>query len=147
MRRYRTDQDDAHQLLLSWAAHVESALGSAYPPAPMTPTVQGDVAEFTRPERYADDQSGYEQLDRAVRRVGDIDPRLKGILWQQYVMGHLDRSGRADERRMAEEMGFTLRHWREWRDAARAAFIREYERVDPQGGVCYKEGQTSVSRA
>jgi hypothetical protein len=111
-------------MLLTWGAALEAALGSEYPPAPMEPTVQGDVAEYTRPERYAYDKADYEQLDRAVRRVADLDPLLRAVLWQKYA------AGGSDERLMAEEMGWSLRHWREWLEAARWAFLREYEGVD-----------------
>lgn len=129
MRRRSTEQDAAHWLLVRWANELEAALGSEYPPAPVMPTVQGDVAEMTRPESYADDLSDHEGIDRAVRRIAEIDPRLRSVLWQQYVAGPWTESGQPDYRRMAEEMGWTVGHWREWRDMARREFLREYRRT------------------
>lgn len=127
MRRWQTDQDRAHWLLVRWAANVEADLGSEYPPAPMSPTVQGDVAELTRPETHCDRWTDHRLMQQAMLRLQQVDPRLRGVLWQQYVAGPFLESGIPDEPRLAEEMGWTIRHWREFRDAARKAFLDEFE--------------------
>lgn len=130
MRRRPTEQDRAHELLLEWAAGLESAMGYGYPAMPVEPSVQGARPEYTDPERYAGEQSQYEALDRAVRQVGLIDPRWRGTLWQQYVQGRVNEAGMPDEPRMAEDMGVPLATWRKWRDAGRTAFLRAHKGVD-----------------
>lgn len=121
MRRRATDRERADALLEEWGAGVEAAQGYGYPPAATEPTVQGDRSPWTVPERYAQEQERHERLDRAVRRVGGIDPMMRVVLWQRYV------SGGVDERLMAERMNCSLSDWREWLDAARWVFLRAYE--------------------
>lgn len=110
--------------MIEWGAGVEQALGYGFPPSPVEPTVQGARPEVTEPERYAGDQERYELLDRAVRRVGDIDLRWKGVLWQVYAQG------RIDEGHMADELGVPTSTWRRWRRAAMEAFLRAYQGLD-----------------
>lgn len=123
MKRRPTEQDQADALLTEWAAGFEAALGMGYIPQSMEPTVQTQRSDWTSPERYASKLRRHEQLDRAVRRVADTDPVFVGVLRTKYL------GGRVDERIMAEEHGVSLRTWRRWRNAARLAFLREYESI------------------
>lgn len=124
MRRRPTEQDRSDALLHEWASGVEAAMGYGYPPMPVTASVQGAKADYSAPERYSQYQDRHERLDRAVRRVGDIDPRWKGVLWIHYVQ-------RASSMGLvADRMGATERTCRRWLKAARAAFLREFQALD-----------------
>lgn len=120
MRRRLTDQDRADALLHEWAGGVEQALGYGYPPAPAPGRVQNGQSDYSSPERYAHDQRRHERLDRAVRRVGDIDPRWKGCLWIQYVQRVTSVA------LVADQVGVSERTCRRWLNAARTAFVREF---------------------
>jgi len=123
MRRRRTDQERAEELLQEWAHGVEAALGYGFPPAPTPGRVQNGESTYSSPEQYAYYQHRHERLDRAVRRVADIDKRWKECLDLQY-----------DERctssaLMADKMGVSERTFRRMRNAAQLAFLREYKAI------------------
>jgi len=130
MRRRRTDQERAEELLQEWAHGVEAALGYGFPPAPTPGRVQNGESTYSSPEQYAHYQHRHERLDRAVRRVGHIDPSLRRILWQCHVSGPWRADGRPDTRRMAEEMGVAERTWRRWRSRALRLYLQEFQALD-----------------
>lgn len=123
MKRSPTDQELADTLLHEWAGGVEASLGYGYPPAPTPGRVQNSRSSHSAPERYAHDQRKHEQLDRAVRRVSDIDPRWKGCLWIVYVQ----RS--SSTAIVADRMGASERTCRRWLHNARLAFLKEYRTI------------------
>lgn len=127
MRRRQSEQDRADALLQEWGALRERALAHGFSPAPLQPTVQGSRPDATDPERYVDDEDRFEDLDWAVQRVGDHDPRWKGVLRQVYTQSRLNEQGRPDEPRMAEEMGVSLPIWRRWLKQARRLFLHHAE--------------------
>ena len=122
MRRPKTDQDRADDLLHEWAGGVFNALGYGYPPAPTPGRVQNSRSGNSAPERFAHDQHRHERLDRAVRRVDEIDPRLAGVLRVHYLQGRDTPLG-------ADEMGMSERTYRRWRKAAQHAFLSEYRAI------------------
>lgn len=131
MRRFKTEQDRADELLHEWAGGVEASLGYGYPPAPTPGRVQNSRSSHSAPERYAHDQRRHERLDRAVRRVGEADPRWRGVLWVLYVQ-------RASSTAIiADRMGTSERTCRRWLHNARALFLREFKSIGsmPDDGV------------
>ena len=121
MRRPPSVQERADALLHEWAGGVEAALGHGYPPAPQSGRVQNGRGDSTSPERYAHSHARHEQLDRAARRVADIDPRWRGVLWVQYVQ-RVSSMGI-----LADRMGASERTCRRWLKKAREAFIEAFD--------------------
>jgi hypothetical protein len=127
MRRRPTDQDRAHQLLEEWAAELERAIGSGIISPGLETAVQNRRGSWTPEERYSQNFRRFAELQWAVDRVDDADPRWRSVLWQEYVCPYLRADGRPDYARMAEEHGVTERTWRNWRAAAKAQFLRAYD--------------------
>lgn len=130
--RAEQNQQEAHVLLLEWAAgpgegvQEDGSIGER---------IHGGAQPMSAPERHTQQHHRWLLLNRAVRVVFDHDDNLGSALWWLYAEDRTPRDCAArmfgkDPRSEAEGERLTVEEWKAWADRRKSAaelFLRNYQ--------------------
>lgn len=133
-RKSRTEQNqqEAHTLLLQWAAGPGEGVQED---GTIGERIHGGASPMSAPERFANQHRRWLLLDRAVSRVFDADQHLGLALWWLYAEDLTPRDCTArmagkDPRAEDDANRLTVEDWKAWADRRKSAaelFLRHYQ--------------------